>query len=357
MRRWRDIAGPALAAIMAAAWTAGCGSEEPDRPVAAGPRPPDAAVVTIPGQLEAADAVGVTRRSQTWENTELAIEKIVPEGSRVQEGDFLCQFDSTQTSRAEEAARNEARNKELALKSAEAQLAAQRGELEAARQSAPADLASYRLAVQKLKNLPEPVDLTAAETEVKKAQAILEEAQKRCEAVEALAGRGLASEQALIEARFGRDVARADLEWAQSRLEEVRAGADPLEIAVAEAEEKIAQVASRLEIKRAEVSVAEAEIDVEWAKAEHEIATKKLETASREVELSSRYAPTGGLVVYEKVMNPGGKYEKVGTGITVFITDRVLSIISGEKFRFRGKASEAALSRIGVGLPASVTLE
>lgn len=351
--RWAWAAG--LSAALALV-PVGCGHAQ-DEARAAAAVPPSASAMTIPGQLEAADGVYVTRRSQTWAFVRLSLEKIVPEGTVVKEGDFLFQIDSTETKRAAEEVEAAVKTWEVSLTGAESSVVALRSQMEAARDTGPARLAPYVLAVQRLRNLPDPVDLADAESQLATRRAVLAEARTHCEAVEALAAQDLASQQALIEARFSRDIAAAEVEYAEAKLEEVEKGAAPYDVAIAEEEEEIARVNTELQAAELAMWAAQAEIGAYMTKAQLESQRKQLATARREVELGTRYAPVGGMVVYERVSTPSGEEEKVGPGATIAIMDPVVSIISGKAFRFRGKASEALLGRIRVGLPARIRVE
>ncbi len=313
--------------------------------------------VSITGKLEAADALHVTRRSQTWENTTAPLTKLVPEGSRVEQGDTLFETDPTPVERRVQAAEGELKARQLVVTSALSELAALEGELEATRQSVPLQLASCRLNVERLKALPDPVALAEAEAEVARLEAVLQEHSDNVQALESLAARELCSRHELALARFDRDIAAADLEYARAHLQKVRRGADPHGMAIAEVQQRAAAMDLDLAVAEMEVKVAEERIDVQTATREVAVQEGKVASWKQELEFHVRRAPESGIVAYEEIQTGRDRYEKATVGATAHIIEPVVSIIGGGKFQFRGKASEALISKLRPGLPVRVRLE
>ncbi|MGD2174737.1 MAG: hypothetical protein PVJ27_04980, partial [Candidatus Brocadiaceae bacterium] len=321
------------------------------------PRPEGGGIVTIPGQLEAADALHVTRRSQTWENTTAPLAQLVPEGSHVQEGDVLFETDPTQVERRIQAAEGELKSRRLAVVSARSELAALEGELVSMRQSVPLELASRRLEVERLEALPDPVTLAEAEAEVSRLEATHQEHRSNVEALGSLAARHLCSRQELALARSDRDIVGAELEYARAYLEHVQKGADPYDITIAEVQESGAAMELELAVAELEVEVAEKRVDVQASERELAVQEGKLAGWKQELEFHVRRAPGSGIVAYEEIQTGYQRYEKATVGAVIHIIEPVVSIIGGGEFRFRGKASEALMGKLRPGLPARVRLE
>ncbi|MGD2174526.1 MAG: HlyD family efflux transporter periplasmic adaptor subunit [Candidatus Brocadiaceae bacterium] len=315
------------------------------------------ATIVLPGTLEASDAVLVTRRSQDWRNPEASLVELVPEGSRVEKGDVLFKVDTTGIERRVADQEATVKSSRLAVTAAESEVATLEAELEATRQSVPLQLAAARLKVERLRNLPEPAELAEAEAEVERLRATLQEAESQLEDVAALARRELASEQALVMARFDRHITAAELARAEAHLEHVEAGADARQIKMVEIGEQIAEIDLELATAGTEVNMARAQVDLQAARADLAFQEGRLGRLRKELTLATRHAPSSGKVVYCEVRVGYREYEKVSEGVEVDLADPVVSIISGEKFQFRAQADESLLARIRPGQAVEVRLE
>ena len=348
-----------LAAL--SSFASGCGRAGPETGnVAARPdaSPSMAAqgMVTMPGQLEAAEPVWVARVTQGWRRTGDTIERIVPEGTRVKKGDFLLQMDLTPMEREEEKAQAAVEEAELAITSAEAEVGALTAQLRALKETSEARRAPYRLAVERLKGLPDPVELSEAESELVGAQEVLSERTSRCAAAESLARQHLSAEPRFTQARLARQIAAAVVSRATARLDGVRRGAGPHEVEIAEIEAQIARIGVEMETADLEIQVAEAKADLESRKAVLAQARKALDVARKEVALGTRHAPRDGVVVYGKTYGGNGR-EKVKPGAYIGWSTRIAAVISGRDFRFRAKASEALLGLVQAGQSARIHLD
>jgi len=331
--------GAVLTVCAAAAVAPGCGDGGDNRVLTAEVKgEQDATRVRIPGRLEAADAILVTRRSLVSNNPRTAITKIVPEGSAVQEGDFLFEIDGTEMERRAEKAEADAKDARLKEEAARARLAALQAELSAARESGPARLASCQVEVERLKSLPDAVELSAAESEVARLEAALTRAVQQRTAVEPLVEHGVTSEMAAVRARYGHGITAAELDSARAHLESVRRGADPRDLAVAELTARMAELGFELEIAKLEVKVAGANVEVQAALGQVRKGEEWLRRTREQLAFNTLHAPVAGKVVYEKTYAGGGEWEKVAEGSAVSLTDEVVSIISGTAFQFRAKA-------------------
>ncbi len=356
-RRWWRRAAVLACAAVCLCTTVGCGRDQEPETTTQTAEPTEANSVSVTGHLEASDGVAVTRRGLSWRYWSATIKEIIPEGSRVEVGDVLFKTDPTDKSRALENDEAQLRNAELAVVANRSALDTLKNRLEAARGVVPVRLTTLRMAVERLKNLPDPLELADAESDLARQEAILAGAAAHLRAVESLAEKGLAARQALLMAGSEHQTAEADLEYARARLEEVQRGADPSDLAVAETEVEIAAIDMELSIAAVELQAATAEVEVHGAQAEVLRAKVTVGTARRELEFCTRTSPKAGIVVYEELRRGRSSTEKVAAGASVRTAERVVSIISGKAFRFRAQASEALLSRMRVGLPARVTID
>jgi len=348
----------AALALCAAAFAPGCGDSGDSPGITAEPQgEQDATRVRIPGRLEAADAVLVTRRSLVSDDSLTAITKIVPEGSFVEEGDLLFEIDSTEMERRAEKAEADVKDARLKEGAARARLAALQAELSAERETGPARLASSQVEVERLKSLPDTVELSGAESEVARLGAALARAAQRRTAVEPLVEHGAASETAAVRALYGHGITAAELDHARAHLESVRRGADAQDLAVAELTARMAELAFDLEIAELEVKVAEANVEVQSSLVELRKGEERLRRTREQLAFKTLHAPVAGKVVYEKTYAGGGAWEKVSEGTSVRFTDPVVSVISGTAFQFRAKAPEELVGRMRSGLEAEVALD
>ncbi|MCK4284193.1 MAG: hypothetical protein KAX44_07740 [Candidatus Brocadiae bacterium] len=334
----------ALLAVLATASIAGRSSSATSAPI------------EVPGEIEASDAVWVGRREVHSKYRASVIEKIVPEGTRVKKGDFLLSVETRLWERDKQDALGVVKRRELELAGTQAQLATAESELEAAREKLPSRLEPHRLAIKRLKGLPDPVALSSVQSELERAQAQLAEAEEQVKAAEAMVEARAESGQALIEARFALDLAAADVALAQARLGKVQQGADAYDLEIAEAELAMAQVDAELEVAELAMTAAACDLKVRQAETRLSRARKDFEFWEAAITNATRYAPADGIVVYEKTYTGGGQVEKIAPGVTVSWGRRICSIISGNAFRFRGRASEAVLGRLRPGQQAQVKL-
>ncbi|NLW50716.1 MAG: hypothetical protein GXY85_07705 [Candidatus Brocadiaceae bacterium] len=334
----------------------GAQSSDPHAGTAASVRPAASSeVVALAGVLEATDAVWVGCRTCDWEYQSTVIDKIVPEGSHVKEGDFLFQVDQTKFGRALKAAESALKKAELNLESAQLQRATRQGELEVARGRTDADLALCRARIAHLESLPTRADLLRAESTFAARKAMLQEAERQYAAVLELAEEHGTSELAKTLARLSRDIASAEWACAEADLARVQRGADPDELAIARLEEEIAAAKADAAVAAAEHQVARAEIGVRFSRTLCERAQSRLDLAKRNLSSTTHCAPSDGVVVYARLPGGGGT-EKVAPGTEIQLSQRVAALIGGESFCFRAKASEAFLGRLQAGQAAEVRL-
>ncbi len=312
-----------------------------------------AASVTVQGELEASDAVWLGRLWNGADRGADVLSKIVPQGTRVKKGDVVLQFDTTPMERDIETAQSQAGRQDLAVQSARAKLDALRGQLDAQKQKAPALLAPFTLEVERLEGLPDPVDLAAAEARLRAAQASVDAAESRRKALDQLADRGMASQQAVAAAGYDAQIAAADRDKAQARLDGVRAGADPFDLKVAGLKEQKERLQIESDTDDFAAKVRAAGISLKWAERGAASAAEKLAIARENLAMATRCAPVDGVVVYA----PPADGVKVAAGASIWGSLRVAAVTSGKSFRFRGRAGEAALSRIRPGLPARVHVD
>jgi len=319
---------------------------------------PAAGTVSIPGALEAADAVWVSRlvRTINYQRSDV-LEKIVPEGTRVKKGDFLFQLDLAPIKRELEKEQASAKTLELKVVSAESKLAELNRKIEAAIEKRPSRLAPFELEVTRLKKLPEAIQLSQAHSELERLQAILAEADRHHNALADLAGKGLTSVQAGVEAQFARDIAQADVNYTQAHLDQVQRGADPLDIALAEAECEKAALEADLDAIELETEAGECEQEMLTHKIGHADQANMVTAVEEELASATYCAPKDGIVVLGEIWTGRDKREKVGAGMELGWWSRVAAVISGEDFRFRAKASEAYLGNVKIGTPVRVRLD
>jgi hypothetical protein len=135
--------------------------------------------VEVPGQLEASDAIWMGKVTQVGERGTDVLEKIVPEGTKVKQGDFVFQLETKPIQQGIDAAQAEVRKDDLAVDAAKAKLEVLRGQLKAEQAKVPARIAPAALEVERLAALPEPMSVSAAESQLKAAQASLDDADKK----------------------------------------------------------------------------------------------------------------------------------------------------------------------------------
>jgi len=312
--------------------------------------------IQIPGEISAADAVWVGRREVHWKFRGDVIREIVPEGTFVHKGDFLLSVETNLWERERDNCQGLVKRREAELAGAEARLSAAQADLEATKKKAAPRLQPLQLAVERLRGLPDPIELSAARSDLELRLAHSKEARRQVEAVDAMVESQAEARQAVMEARLAADIAAADADVARAELSEVEQGAESREIEIAESELAMARMDADLDIAEKSLAVERARLDVRGGE-------YRLSLAQREVDLwegiiagAVRTAPADGFVAYEKTYVGSGQFEKVGPGVEVGWGERICSIFGGRAFRFRGRAGEGVLGRIHAGQTARVTL-
>jgi multidrug resistance efflux pump len=273
--------------------------------------------LTVSGTLRPAESL--TYRSPLA-GREAEIVFLVPEGTRVNEGDLLVRLDTNDLVRELERANQDVRQARVDLQVAE--LDRQEG------QAAIASLSQGEGAIT-----------------VDEARTRLQLAEKK---VERLRGE-YAKLQPLLERGF---ITREELRRTADELEQSE---EELALARRRADVLIGQTHPR-DRQRAELQLAQKEAQRENVRARLQEVEARARQLREQIENCSMYARQSGLVVYEEYLNANPR-RKIRLGDRVTGSQGLVTIPEVSRMLVEASASEADVHRISTGQPALIRLE
>jgi len=273
--------------------------------------------LTVAGLLKPVQAISY-HSPLTGRETEITF--LVPEGTRVGEGDLLIRFDAVPLQRDLERANQELRQAQVDLQVAEID-----------RQEGQATIES----------------LTGGEAALS-----VEETKTRLDAAERKVARLRAEQESLAPL----------LEKGFITREELRRTSDELE----QAEQDLALARRRADVltkrtvprdqQKAELQLAQKEAQRENVRARLLEAKARVAFLEGQIENASAYARRPGFVVYEEYMNANPR-RKIRAGDRVTETPGIVTVADVDRMLVEATVGEADVHRVAVGQPVSVMLE
>ncbi|MGF1452559.1 MAG: HlyD family secretion protein, partial [Opitutales bacterium] len=281
---------------------------------------------------------------------------LIDEGTQVEEGDLLIEFDVSEL-------QDRLTEEEIELKNAEAELVSARENLAVVRNQAEADIAQAELdsefAQQDLKNYREgeyEMALKSATSKITLAQAELQQAKDRLEGSQRLYDKRYISATELESDRLALQRAQMDLELAQEEKRILETYTYARRIAQLNSDVEQTGLALERAQRRASADIAQAEARLSAREAE--VQRERISTAelSRNIENCRITAPTSGMVVYAP---QGGRWDRetLEEGSEVRERQELLYLPTAAQMSARINVHETMLSKLEIGQEATIRVD
>lgn len=284
-------------------------------------RGPFVHTVTERGAVESASNYEVRCEVQSMRTAGTMILDIVPEGTYVNEGDFLVRLDSSWLE-------SDRTKQEIACAQSEALLAEAENALETARVSQKEYLeGQYRLEEKKIQN-----EILLASQEVSRSRENLAYSER-------LAAKGYITKQQLEAESFALQKAQNDLEAAQLKLKVLQEYTKP----------------KRLKELESEIKISEARVAAR--KQAYELDRQQLRRIEEQLAKCVIYAERAGEVVYANVTGQGAQDIIIEPGTLVRENQVIIRLPDPKNMQVKARVNETRISRIRVGMPAEIRLD
>ncbi len=284
-------------------------------------RGPFVHIITERGAVESASNYEVRCEVQSRGAAGTMILDIVPEGTYVNEGDFLVRLDSSWLE-------SERTKQEISCAQSEALLAEAQNTLETAKINLKEYLeGQYRLEEKKIQN-----EILLASQEVSRARENLAYSER-------LAAKGYITKQQLEAESFALQKAQNDLEAAQLKLKVLQEYTKPKRLKELESEIKTAE--ARLAARRQA----------------YELDRQQLRRIEEQIAKCVIYAERSGEVVYANVTGQGAQDVIIEPGTLVRENQVIVRLPDPKNMQVKARVNETRISRIRVGMPAEIRLD
>ncbi len=278
--------------------------------------------VTEKGSIESASNVEVRCEVQSMKSAGTMILEIVPEGTYVEKGDFLCRLDSSWLEA-------DLVKQQITCATSEAAATEARNELETAEISKQEYLeGQYKLEEQKILS-----EILLAEQEDRRARENLAYSER-------LAAKGYITKLQLDAERFAVEKAANELKSAQLKLDVL---------------EKYTRVK---QLKELDSKIKTAQARLASREHSHKLDVEEMERMEEQVEKCVITAPEAGQVVYANETNRrGGSEVIIDEGELVREHQVLIRLPDPKRMQVDAKINEARISLVRPGMPASIRLD
>ena len=315
--------------------------------------------VDLDGVFEAQNQADLFIRPQEWAG--LSVLKAVEHGAVVKQGDLVLAFDTEKIDRAIVDLRSEVELNELALKQAEAQLAAQEKSAPLEEQANDRSRRNTEQDWKLFQDVDKPLLAKVTDFRLKATREMLDYAEEEYRQLEKMYKADDLREETekivLRRAKNGVDRAKLEMELAQAQHEE------SLKFAIPRTEEKVKDQTERsridTELTKINLPIAMGKRRLEMerlqvARSQGEDRLKKL-IADREAMIVR--APIDGIVYYGRSVR--GKWSALSTetlrrGAAVMPNEVFMTVVQARPLTIRTTVPESQLQRVRTGLPAVV---
>ena len=306
------------------------------------------------GNLVAADSV--TLKSEIEGRTTVLY--LIEEGTVVQEGDLLCELDTSSLV-------DRKVSQEISVQNALASYTKAQQNFEIQESQNTSDIAraeqEVRFARDDLRKYTEEQraqDLQKADDDVMLRQEELTLAQQDLEWSEKLAAKGFLEQTQLDADRIAKtraEVGLAQAERAKKLLEDY-----DVPRAIAEFESAVEEAVRELDrVKlQAKARIADFDADLKTSKAKYELEVSELDKINDQISKAKIYAPVEGMVVY--AIEDRGRWgggEPMSEGKEVREREEIITIPSDEGYVAEASLHESILEKVHEGLPCLVTVD
>lgn len=277
--------------------------------------------VVEPGEVESSSNVDVICEVKSRNSSGTVILEIVPEGTWVDTGDFICKLDDSEL-------QYQLLKEQIDLNNAEAQFI-----------QAQADHENAKLALQEYELGTFPQEVKQQQSEEFVSRENLRRAEEFLSFSEKLAARDYISEVQLEADRFAVEKARKELEVSETKLEVLKT------------------LTRRKKLNELQAKLKSSKVDEDSRSSIFKLAQDKLEEIRQQISRCVVRAPAPGQVVYG---NRAGKYSDdilIEEGRPVREKQIIVRLPNPDKMQVVAKVNESRVDRIAVGHKATIKLD
>jgi len=292
-----------------------------------------------------------------------SIVKIIPEGTRVKEGDLLVKLDvSTLTDKRID--------QEIGVQNAQASFINAKENMEIVKNQAVSDVNVAELtllfAKQDLKKYNDPNGeyhnlLEAAKNKITLAKEELTRAQQTLEWSERLFTEKYISLTEVQGDRLTRSRADVNVLLAENDLSLLEEYTYVRQIAQLESNVRQAEMALERTTRKANANVVQAEAELKAKEQEYNRQKDKLAKIEDQLKKATIYAPREGMVIYATSAQQGpfrrDNRQPLEEGVTVFERQELIYLPTASSSKAEVNVHEASLQKVRVGLPAVITVD
>lgn len=281
---------------------------------------------------------------------------IIDEGSEVQEGDLLAEFDKTEIQTELTDAQNKLTEVQTELEAAEAELKITARDNTAEIEKAEVGLRVAQLTHERYVKGEYPNELRKQKLAVEKAQSEYDRAAERYQQVPELLEEGFLTAIQVEEERIKVREAEIALENAQEEQKLYQTYTYPMELAQKESAVKDAERTLTNSREKAEIKLKEQQAQI--ANHKRRLATTKahVQQLEQELEAMTMKAPAPGVVLYGNASRPWER-ERIKVGSQIYQGLTVITLPDLSVMQVQLKIHEADINQVEVGQKAVITLE
>jgi HlyD family secretion protein len=281
---------------------------------------------------------------------------LIDEGSEVEEGDLLCEFDATNLENELEESQNRLIQYEAELEAAQANLSIQRRDNEAAIEKAELGLEVAKLELRRYNDGEYPNTMRKNLLAVEKAESELQRATEAFEQVPSLFEEGFLTSIQVEEERIRLREAQINLENAEKELELYETLTRPMELKQKEAKVRDAERDLETARQRAETNIKEKEARVSQHDRHVKSTKSRIEEHERDIGYMKMTAPRPGIVIYGDPKNTW-MVNQIKLGNTIWQGVTVITLPDLSEMQVLINVHEADIDLLEVGQPCTITLD
>lgn len=284
---------------------------------------------------------------------------LIPEGTRVQQGELLVELDSSRLV-------DEKVDQEIRVQNAEAAFIRSRENLEVTRNQTQSDIdkaeLAFEFAQQDLAKYLEgefPKQLKESESKISLASEELQRAEEKMKWSKVLFSEQYLSQTEMKADELSANKARLDLELAENNLALLKNFTYKRNLAQLESDVQQARMALERVKLKANADIVQAEADLRAKQAENDRQKAKLVKIDEQIAKTRIVAPKTGMVVYSTSArsNWRGNTEPLDEGQQVRERQELIYLPTADEFKAAVKVHESSLDKIRVGLPVRVKVD
>lgn len=284
---------------------------------------------------------------------------IIAEGSMVEAGELLVEFDSSRLN-------NDKVEREIQVQNAEAAFIRARENLAVAESQATSDIAQaeldHRFAIEdktRYINGEFPKERKELESRITLAKEELERAEDRLEGSERLFGAKYIAESELEGDRLSRNRALLDYELAVANLDLLDQYTYPRRIDELDSEIEQTRLALDRVRRKASADIVQAQANLRAAEVEFSRQQTQLSNIVDQLQKTRMFAPTAGMVIYATSVNRGGRWnddQPLQAGYQAREREELIYLPTASSMMAELSIHESALEKAEVGQPVRVTV-